>query len=149
MSERGGHDTAAPFLWKGKMMRRLAVILLLLTCMSPAVCAQGRSAAWLRGTWEGTGYQLDTDTLWTMRLSVRGGKYLIEYPSLKCGGTWRRLSINSRVATFREHIAVGRGECVDRGRVVIQRLNGRQIAYRFSQPGATDVSASAILNRKK
>lgn len=132
-------------------MCSLATILLAIICMSPvtAYAQKGRSGAWLRGTWEGTGYQIDTDSTWTMRLRVRGGKYLIEYPSLNCGGSWRRLSINSRVATFRERIAVGRGECVDRGRVVIQRLNGRQIAYRFSHKGATEVSASAILNRKR
>ena len=130
-------------------MRRLAATLALIICMSSAVCPQGRRGAWLRGTWEGTGYQIDTDTTWTMRLRVRGGKYVIEYPSLKCGGRWRRLKINSRRATFREHITVGRDECVDRGRVVIERLNGRQIAYRFSHRGAVEVSASAILNRKK
>jgi len=85
-----------------------------------------------------------------MRLRVRGGgRYLIEYPSLKCGGRWRRLSLNSRRARFREHLTFGQGECVDRGQVVIERLNGRQIAYRFPHHGATDVSASAILNRKK
>jgi hypothetical protein len=117
--------------------------------MSPVAYPQARSASWLRGTWEGTGYQIDTDSTWTMRLRVRGGKYLIEYPSLNCAGRWRRLSVNSRMATFREQIAVGRGECVDGGRVVIQRLNGRQIAYRFSQRGTDEVSASAILNRKK
>lgn len=131
-------------------MRRLATTLLMIICMSPVAHTQeGRSGAWLRGTWEGTGYQMDTNTTWTMLLRVRGGKYLIEYPSLSCGGSWKRLSINSRVATFRERITVGRGECVDQGRVVIQRLNGKQIAYRFYQRGATEVSASAILNRKR
>jgi hypothetical protein len=139
----------APAPGKGIKMRKLATTLLLILCLSPVVCPQGRSGAWLTGTWEGTGYQIDSDTTWTMRLTVRGGKYLIEYPSLNCGGRWRRLSINSRVATFREQIAVGRDACVDQGRVVIQRLNGKQIAYRFSHRGATEVSASAILNRKK
>lgn len=134
-------------------MRRLqATILLAVICMSSAAHAQsggdGRGS-WLRGTWEGTGYQIDSDSTWTMRLTARGGEYLIEYPSLNCGGRWRLLSINSRVATFREQIAVGRGACVDRGRVVVERLNGRQIAYRFSHRGSTEVSASAILKRQK
>jgi hypothetical protein len=131
-------------------MRRLAAILLAVICMCSAAHAQGGGrGAWLRGTWEGTGYQIDTDSTWTMRLTARDGKYLIEYPSLNCGGTWRLLSLNSRVATFREQIAAGRGACVDRGRVVVERLNGRQIAYRFSHRGTTEVSASAILKRTK
>lgn len=106
--------------------------------------------AWLNGTWEGTGYQIDTDTTWTMRLRARrGGKYLIEYPSLSCGGRWRLFSINSTRAVFRESITFGQNSCVNKGRVVIERLNGRQVAYRFSHRGSTDISASAILNRKK
>ena len=140
-----------PSRWKGKRARGLlaATALSAIICMSPATYAQGTRGAWLRGTWEGTGYQIDTGTTWTMRLTVRGGKYLIEYPSLNCAGSWRRLSLDSMIATFRERITVGRGECVDQGRVVIERLNGRQVAYRFSQRGTSEVSASAILNRKK
>lgn len=34
-------------------------------------------------------------------------------------------------------------------RVVIERLSRRQIAYRFSNRGSREVTASAILNRKK
>lgn len=134
------------------MRKKIIATLILILCLASVVCPQkGRNrASWLNGTWEGTGYQIDTNTTWTMRLRVeRGGRYLIEYPSLKCGGRWRRLSLNSRTARFRERITFGQGECVDRGQVVIEKLNGRQIAFRFSQQGAADVSASAILNRKK
>ncbi|HLL71939.1 MAG TPA: hypothetical protein VK363_10930 [Pyrinomonadaceae bacterium] len=134
------------------MTRKLAATVLLMLCMSSIVYAQqGKgNRAWLNGTWEGTGYQIDTDSTWTMRLTARrGGKYLIEYPSLNCGGRWRLVRINSKSAVFRESITSGQDACVDKGRVVIERLNGRQIAYRFSHRGATDISASAILNRKK
>ena len=133
------------------VMRKIAATALLVLCLSSVVCPQrsrGATRAWLNGTWEGTGYQIDTDTTWTMRLRGRGGKYLIEYPSLNCGGRWRLVSNNSKRAVFRESITFGKNSCVDKGRVVIERLNGRQIAYRFSHRGATDVSASAILKRK-
>jgi hypothetical protein len=132
-------------------MRRMMAALLLMLCLTSIGYTQkGRSrTAWLNGTWEGTGYQIDTDSTWTMRLSVRGKRYRIEYPSLKCGGSWRRLSLNSRSARFREHITFGQEECVNGGQVAVERLNGKQIAYRFSHRGATDISASAILNRKK
>ncbi|HJR08615.1 MAG TPA: hypothetical protein VJ842_15250 [Pyrinomonadaceae bacterium] len=133
-------------------MRKLAATVLLLLCMSSVVYTQksrSTTRGWLNGTWEGTGYQIDTNSTWTMRLRARGGKYLIEYPSLTCGGRWRLISINSKMAVFRENITLGQDACVDKGRVVVERLNGRQIAYRFSQRETTDVSASAILNRKK
>lgn len=131
-------------------VRKIVMVVCLLCSVNVSAYAQGgRGASWLRGTWEGTGYQIDTNETWTMRLKVQGGKYLIEYPSLNCGGEWRLLSINSRRARFREHIRFGLDACVNRGTVVIERLSARQLAYRFSQMGTREVSASAILNRQK
>lgn len=130
-------------------MRKMVATVCLFFSLCVAVCPQGSSRKWLNGHWEGTGYQIDSDTTWTMSFSARRKQFTIEYPSLNCRGTWRLLSVNSRRAIFRERITVGRGACVDGGRVTIEKLNGRQIAYRFSYAGTTQVSASAILNRKK
>ena len=130
-------------------MRRIAATLCLFFSLTVVVCPQNGSRAWLNGTWEGKGYQFDTDTTWTVNFKARGKRYSIEYPSLNCRGTWRLISVNSQRAMFREHITVGRGECVDQGVVTIERLNGRQIAYRFSYANTDLVSASAILNRKR
>lgn len=131
------------------MLRTLAAVCLLFSLTVVALPQGRRAGAWLGGTWEGTGYQIDTDSTWTMVLNVRGGKYLIEYPSLDCGGEWRLLGINSRRARFREHITRNREACADRGTVVVERLSRRQVAFRYTHRGATDVSSSAILNRKK
>ena len=130
-------------------MRRIVAIICLFFSLTVAVCPQGKSRAWLNGNWEGTGYQMDTDTTWTMSFRARGKRFTIAYPSLKCSGTWRLLSVNSRRAIFRERITVGRESCVDRGVVTIERLSNSQIAYKFSNAGTSQVSASAILNRKK
>jgi hypothetical protein len=130
------------------MLKVVAAICLLFS-MALVVCPQHRSRSWLKGEWEGTGYQIDTEETWTMRLSVQGGKLLIEYPSLNCRGEWKLISINSVRARLREKIKVGRDECVGQGNVLIERLNGRQIAFRYSYLGTNEVSASAILNRKR
>ena len=130
-------------------MRRVVAIVCLFFSLTVAVCPQGKSRAWLNGSWEGTGYQMDTDTTWTMSFRARGRRYTIEYPSLKCGGTWKLASVNSRRAIFRERITVGRESCVDRGVVTIEKLSGSQVAYRFSNAGTSQVSASAILTRKR
>ena len=130
------------------MLRTLAALCLFFS-LTVVALPQKRGGAWLGGRWEGTGYQMDTDSTWTMALTARGGKFLIEYPSLNCGGEWRLLSINSRRATFREHITRNREDCADRGRVVVEKLSRRQVAYRYSHRGASDVSSSAILNRKQ
>lgn len=130
-------------------MRKVLMAVCLLLSVSFAAYPQSRGASWLKGTWEGTGYQLDTDETWTMRLKVQGSRFLIEYPSLNCGGEWKLVSINSGRARFKERITRGREECVDAGNVIVERLNGRQLAFRYSYQRTNEISASAILNRKK
>ncbi len=105
--------------------------------------------AWIFGTWEGKGYQTDTDTTWTMRFTIKGNKYLIEYPSLKCGGEWKLISINAKEARFRERINFGIDECTNNGLVIIQRLSHRQIIFLYKNQGAREVTASAVLNRER
>lgn len=131
------------------MLRIVAAVCLLFSMSVVALPQQGRGRAWLAGTWEGTGYQIDTESTWTMRLRAQGKRYWIEYPSLNCGGEWRLVSINAHRARFREQITRGLSECANRGNVVVERLSARQLAYRFSYRGAREVTASAILNRKQ
>lgn len=125
-----------------------AAFVLLLLCAAPPTHPQAVRAAWLDGTWEGTGYQTDTDSTWTMRLTVRRGRYLIEYPSLNCGGRWRPLGVGPRLARFREEITNGLDACANLSTVIVQRLTSRQVAVRYYHRGDDKVTSSAILNRK-
>ena len=128
----------------------LAIILLLL--LTPTNAAQARSQSWLRGVWEGTGYQTDSDSTWPMTFSIRRRRgqraYSANYASLKCGGEWRLLTINKRRATFREVLTYGQTECLENGRVIIQRLNNTQLLYLYSNQGSRKITASAILNKR-
>ncbi len=132
------------------MRKALAVLVFLILSIS-LVSGQSKSRrnSWLNGTWEGTGYQMDNNETWTMLLTVKGNRYKIEYPSLKCEGRWRPIRFYRSSATFREILSTGVDVCADKGKVVIQRLSPRQIAYRHTNQGETDVTSSAILNRKK
>lgn len=130
-------------------MHKAVVSILLLFVFCLVAYPQSKNGRWLKGTWEGTAYQMDTNETWTMTLNARRNRYTVDYPSLKCGGRWKLLNINSWTATFREQLTFGRDECVDRGRVVIQRLGSGQISYRFYNRGAARVTASAILNRNR
>jgi hypothetical protein len=128
-------------------MFRIIATLALIFSITLTGFSQNRSA-WIFGTWEGTGYQTDTDETWTMRFIIKGNKYLIEYPSLKCGGEWRLISINSKEARFRERINYGKDNCVNNGLVVIQRLSNRQVVSLYSNAGSNEITASAVLNRR-
>ena len=132
-------------------MLKIVAIFVLLVCLTSVVSSQNKkeSGRWLNGTWEGTGYQIDNNETWTMKLTVRGKVYKIEYPSLKCGGKWLPLSIDRSRARFIEKITFGLEDCADNGNVVIEKLNRRQIAYRYAKRGTRQVTASAILNRRK
>jgi hypothetical protein len=113
-----------------------------------SVSAQKKSSGWLSGTWEGVGYQNDDKTTWEMKLSARGGRYSIDYPSLSCGGRWKLISIDAARARFREILDRGQDKCADRGKVLIQRLSRRQILFLYSYKGDRDITASAVLYRK-
>lgn len=130
------------------MLRTLALFAVILIT-SGSVSAQERSASWLKGTWTGTGYQIDTDSTWTMRFRATVTKYSVDYPSLKCGGFWKLTRAGSNSATFRERITYGKDLCTDRGHVTIERLNRSQIDFRYRNPGETQFIASGILKRQR
>jgi hypothetical protein len=129
------------------LIRSFGLGLLLLLAGSVA-WAQSKSNSWIRGTWEGTGYQTDDKSTWTMSLKA-GKRFAIDYPTLSCGGRWKLISINASRARFREILDHGQDKCADKGNVLIQRMNRNQIVFLYSNQGEKELTASAILNRKR
>jgi hypothetical protein len=126
-------------------MKRFLAALVLLVLSAGAQTRGG----WLRGTWEGTGYQVDSASTWTMVLSLKRGRYTVEYPSLECVGRWRLVQVSRTRAIFRETITQGVDKCSNGGRVVLDRLNPRQIGVRFSYQDSREYNSSVILNRRR
>ena len=134
------------------MLRALTAFSLLLIFSFSAWSYDGtpkrKTHPWLTGTWEGTGYQIDNNSTWTMRLTAGTGRFAIEYPSLNCGGEWELKRLSARRAVFRERLATGQERCTNNGTVVIERLNHSQLLFLYTNPGEQEVTSSAILNRK-
>lgn len=128
-------------------MNKIAVAIGLLLVLSISGGAQSKGQ-WLTGTWTGTGYQVNDGSTWSMRLTARGGMYRVAYPSLKCGGVWKLLSLGARSARFQERINYGESNCSPIGDVIIRRLDGRRIRFSYIYPGETKVGAYAILRRR-
>ena len=133
-------------------LRRAALLLLLFLVLVPGVASQTKQRLWPRGVWEGTGYQTDDNSTWTMKVTVKRLKrnrraFLIDYPSLDCGGRWKLLSMNQSRARFRELLDHGQDKCSDKGLVTIQRI-GRQLIFLYTNDGSREITASAVLNRK-
>lgn len=129
-------------------MRKIVLINLLILFASVVSLSQTKDGSWLTGIWQGTAYQSDPGESWTMTLDVSKGKYVVSYPSLKCGGDWRLVSMRHDIATFIETIRTGLKECEPDGNVVIERLNEDQISFQWSQTNSTKVLAYAVLDRK-
>jgi len=130
------------------LFRSFGLCLLLLWPGSVAL-AQSKSNSWIRGTWEGTGYQTDDKSTWEMVLKAGAKRFAIDYPSLSCGGRWQLISLNAWRARFRERLDHGQDKCANMGVVLIRRLNRNQVLFLWSHPGEKELTASAILNRKR
>lgn len=128
-------------------MRRFIITACLLLLVPVVICGQSRRS-WLQGNWAGTGYQSDSQETWTMKLSVRKRRYAVEYPSLKCSGRWRLVSISPKRAVFRERITQGSEACEPQGSFVVIRLGARQLGVWYSYLGKNEFVASAILNKQ-
>jgi hypothetical protein len=134
-------------------MRKTLTVLGLLFLLASTVAAQAKGKSWLRGSWEGTGYETDDNSTWPMQLtvkSIKGGRHAfsIDYPSLNCGGRWQLLSIDQSKARFREVLDHGQDKCSDKGLVTIERKGG-QLVFLYSNQGSRELTASALLNRKR
>ncbi len=73
------------------LMRQAVVLIGMLLILIPNTAGQNKQKPWLRGEWEGTGYQTDDNSTWAMKVTVKrlkGGRrvFSIDYPSLNCGG---------------------------------------------------------------
>jgi hypothetical protein len=61
-------------------------LVLLVACVAASAQSKSTAKSWIKGTWEGTGYQTDDKSTWAMVLKASGKRFAIEYPSLDCGG---------------------------------------------------------------
>ena len=134
------------------LIRQAVVFIGMLLILIPNAAAQNKQKPWLRGEWEGTGYQTDDNSTWAMKVTVKrlkGGRRVvsIDYPTLNCGGRWKLLSMDQNKARFRELLDRGQDRCTDKGLVTIQRM-GRQLVFLYANQSSREITASAILNRK-
>ena len=136
------------------IMRKIPGILGLLLLLVSTATPQDKSKSWLLGAWEGIGYQTDDGSIWPMKLTIkrnkrRGRTFSINYPTLNCGGQWKLLSISARKARFRERLDHGQDKCSDNGLVVLENPGRGQLIFLYSNQGRREITASAVLNRKK
>lgn len=105
------------------------------------------SLAWLEGVWEGTGYQTNPKSTWTMKLTVKNETFSIEYPSLSCKGRWNLLGKETGKARFKEVITVGLNRCENNGTVLVEKLDDSRISFKYSSPNTKAITSTATLRK--
>src|SRR2546423_15363107 len=109
------------------IVRRLLLAACIALAVATTAAAQSNSHSWIRGVWDGTGYQIDDQSTWAMTLTARGRIFSINYPSLSCGGAWKLIFIKASPARVREGLDRGQGEFARKGQVIVHRRNRKPI----------------------
>ena len=122
-------------------MFKFIMTISLVLCFSQIALSQ----RWISGNWKGKGRETVSRETWSMKLNVQGGKFLVKYPSLRCGGEWKLIKFNNYKASFKENIKFNRKACEPTGNVFIKRLSNKQLLFTYSYNYSPQVAASAIL----
>lgn len=105
----------------------------------------------LFGVWRGSAYQPDVKEGWDIKVTHMEGdqNYIIDYPSIGCGGYWHLINSNARLLTFKEELTYGRGTCNDGGTIVLEMTNDHNFKYKFYYPDKNTLNASGHLYKEK
>lgn len=111
----------------------------------------GQDLTWADGSWTGTGFQSNTNGTWSMNFYAdsRDNYYMIEYPSLACGGQWVVLNVEFHKLEFVEGIRHGKDRCIDGGRIILSYVDDQHTSFTYFMPNSTELGASATLTRMK
>jgi hypothetical protein len=122
---------------------------------APAAASAGNGPARIpeafSGTWVGTGYQYDTQSRWTIRMTLRvsgqataAGR--ITYPSLACGGVLSLQTVEQGRVRVIEDITDGENACIDHGSIEMRLLDTARLKWQWNHPDGTP-GAEAVLSK--
>jgi hypothetical protein len=102
------------------------------------------NSQWLEGVWEGTGTQHTPKMSWSVRLTAKNDTYIIEYPSLRCGGKWTLVEMGDGRAEFKEVITRGLDRCSSDGDILIEKISDSQLSYKYNLPVIGEVATATL-----
>lgn len=103
---------------------------------------------WLEGIWEGKGYQTDTNSTWSVRLTIRDDNFSISYPDIPCSGVWAIVDQNSTGGTFREIISKNVSNCANNSQIILQKVTDNELTLKYSHENTREVIATATLRKR-
>lgn len=106
----------------------LGSVLLSLSCLADA--GQSDTLSQFTGEWHGAGQQ-DNGAQWSIRVNIRPPLYVIDYPSLTCGGKLTLLKTTDTSLVFKETLTYGIAQCINHGDVVLNKVAEHQAGYHW------------------
>lgn len=103
-------------------------------------------ASWLEGDWEGEGVESDKTT-WTVRLTVTGNDYAVDYLDLGCKGHWNLVEKTATEARLTEIITTV-GKCASNGAVTVRKLTETQITVQWTYADTAINTSTAVLTKE-
>ena len=105
---------------------------------------------WMKGTWQGTGNQVDGQT-WEVSLdATKLSMIQIDYPDLDCGGKWKSVRKTENGANLRELLIYGLDKCDQNVEVVLSRVSDEQLKVEYFLKSYSEKAiATAILTRSR
>lgn len=124
-------------------------ILFLFLAIMISACATNKpqnKSAGFNGIWEGAGVQ-DDNSSWTIKVTIVGQQYSIDYPSLGCGGKLSLISKQSNRIEFHEKLSYGESKCIDNGKTVLIKVGNNSAQYEWFYKNGKK-GATGTLTRK-
>lgn len=103
-------------------------LLLSLSCLADA--GQSDTLSQFTGEWQGAGQQ-DNGSQWSIRVNIRPPLYVIDYPSLTCGGKLTLLKTTDTSLVFKETLTYGIAQCINQGDVVLNKVAEHTAGYHW------------------
>ncbi len=82
----------------------------------------------LEGIWTGLAVQ-DNNSRWAIKVTIHPESYLIDYPSLNCGGTMELVKENEDSLVFKEILTYGIDSCYNNGKTVLIKSKDNKVRY--------------------
>ncbi|MSP27248.1 MAG: hypothetical protein EXR80_02050 [Methylococcales bacterium] len=103
-------------------------LLLSLSCLADA--EKNQTLNQFTGEWEGAGKQVD-GSHWSIRVNIRSNLYVIDYPSLTCGGVLTLIKTTDTSLVFKETLTYGIARCINHGEVVLNKIAEHKAGYHW------------------
>ena len=134
---------------KSVILTMISAILLFAQCVptkkTDSLIGVATAPNWIQGEWEGVGYQLNSAGNWSIRLNVKEDRYSIAYPSLECSGNWQLQKQSDMKLEFIETITKGTDKCVNKGRIVITKVDENHVTFTYFSPNSGELEAFSTL----